>query len=409
MGRRRLRTVAAAELAHYRAHFLEAVREDGIVCLECGGVYRSLPQHVWWHGGTIREYRLKWGYSPSNPLMVPPRVEALRERARALNLVSYVSPASLERARAALLERKPRQSREARLAKSARARAQFASGWRPQEKRRKVDDATLRALVEEGLTISQIAERIGINFETARHRIRRLGLVSSVIAPPARPVSTAELLALSRAGLRAREIAAPTGLTLTAIRSRFHGLRRRGLLLPSDDPRARREALTAQILALARAGLRIREIAARTGLTPGAIRGRLGTLRRRSVAVPSLPGARPNSRLRVSDEQLLALARQGLGRNEIARQLGMAETTTFGRLASLRNRGLLPPDEWRARREALATEVLGLHQAGHSRGEIAARTGLTENAVRKRLARLCQEGLLPASGAPAAGSPPAGE
>ncbi len=230
MGRRRLRTVSAGELAHYRAHFLEAVREDGMVCLECGSILRALPHHVWMHGMTIDEYKAKWGYKRTNPLTVPALVENMRQRALAINLAGYAPPDALEKGREALLRLKPQHRLEARLAKGAVTRSRHASGWRPHEKLQKVDATTLRALVGEGLTILQIAARLGMAYTSVKKRIHRLGLTSPAIAPRVRRASDAELLTLRREGLLLREIAARTGMRAAAVGKRLRRLRRRGLL-----------------------------------------------------------------------------------------------------------------------------------------------------------------------------------
>ena len=60
------RAVPADELAFYRQHAREAVREDGVVCLECGALCWRLGKHVPVHGLSAAEYRAKWGY-PRRP------------------------------------------------------------------------------------------------------------------------------------------------------------------------------------------------------------------------------------------------------------------------------------------------------------------------------------------------------
>ena len=120
--------VSAHELAHYRAHFLEAVREDGIVCLECGNILRALPHHVWMHGMTIDDYKAKWGYKRANPLTVPALIEKMRQRALAINLAGYAPPDALEKGRQALLRLKLQHRLETRLAKGAVTRSRHASG-----------------------------------------------------------------------------------------------------------------------------------------------------------------------------------------------------------------------------------------------------------------------------------------
>ena len=54
--------VSARELGHYRKHVRKAIRADGVVCLECGGRWKSLGHHLRAHGVTVRGYREKWGY-----------------------------------------------------------------------------------------------------------------------------------------------------------------------------------------------------------------------------------------------------------------------------------------------------------------------------------------------------------
>ena len=238
MGRRRGRFVSATELAHYRAHFLEAVREDGIVCLECGNILRALPHHAWMHGMTIDDYKAKWGYKRTNPLTVPALVEKMRQRAVAINLAGYAPPDALEKGREALLRLKPRHRLEARLAKGVVTRSRHASGWRPHAKLQKVDETSLRALVGEGLTIGQIAARLGMGYSGVKKRIRRLGLVSPAVAPRVRRASNAELLALRQEGLLLREIAARTGMSAAAVGKRLRRLRHRGLLPPRPGPAA---------------------------------------------------------------------------------------------------------------------------------------------------------------------------
>ncbi len=57
------RSVSAQELDYYRHHFLEALREEGVVCLECGGLYKTMGRHVAKHGLILDAYREKWGYN----------------------------------------------------------------------------------------------------------------------------------------------------------------------------------------------------------------------------------------------------------------------------------------------------------------------------------------------------------
>jgi predicted transcriptional regulator len=60
--------VLAKKLAYYRTHFREAVQKDGVICLECGAIFKYLPGHLCKHNLSSREYRAKWGYNRTTPL-----------------------------------------------------------------------------------------------------------------------------------------------------------------------------------------------------------------------------------------------------------------------------------------------------------------------------------------------------
>jgi len=60
--------VLAKELAYYRAHFREAVQKHGVICLECGRQFKSLPQHLGKHQLSADDYKAKWGYNRTTPL-----------------------------------------------------------------------------------------------------------------------------------------------------------------------------------------------------------------------------------------------------------------------------------------------------------------------------------------------------
>lgn len=289
MRRRRRPSVSADELAYYRAHFLEAVREDGILCLECGVLFRFLGHHVWRHGLPIEEYKAKWGYNRGNPMVVPALVEKMRKRALAMNLAAYAPADAFQKARE-IRQRIPLPERaEGRVTKGTVTKARHATGWRPHAKLQKVDHAVLRGLVAEGLTIPQIAARMGVGQTGTRKWVRPLGFVSPAI--------------------KARE----------------------------------RKATDAELAALRQAGVRLADIAARTGTAARAVGKRLRRMQRRGVSLPRYIRVHPSPRCRVGDDQLLALAGEGLRHGEIAARVGLHRSSVSERLRSLRRRGLLPP------------------------------------------------------------------
>ena len=61
---------ASAPLATLCADPRRAIREEGIVCLVCGGLFRQLTNsHLRCHRTTSSEYKLRFGYNRGRPLM----------------------------------------------------------------------------------------------------------------------------------------------------------------------------------------------------------------------------------------------------------------------------------------------------------------------------------------------------
>jgi len=287
----RTRLVSPEELEYYRTHFLEAIREDGVVCLECGTIHRALGLHLRLrHSMEVDPYKQAWGYNRETALMIPALVRAYREKALAMDLHSKSPPDAFLKAQEAS-RRYPRSyRREARLKGAAKVRERIAAGWRVAAQK-KVGDEMLRAVAAEGLTVKEIATRLGLrSVPYLRGRLIALGL----LPPPQRPIPSAELLALRKAGLWPSEIAARTGMTASAVSERFEKLRRRGVEVPSPPgppPSARRRVSDEQLLKLAQARLRINEIAAKVGISYPGVQYRLRILRQRGLLRPS-PRAR---------------------------------------------------------------------------------------------------------------------
>jgi len=224
------RFVSAQELTYYRAHFLEARWEDGIVCLECGRLCQAMGNHVRRHGLTLDEYREQWGYNRGTALMAPALRAGLRAWAFARGLPALFPPeARLQRLRAGGPTNVPRRLK-ALLRQSAIVKARYAAGARPWNL--KVEGDVLRALVADGLPLGEVAARTGLTRKQALARIRALGLTSPGIPPPAVKVPEAVLLALRREGRWSSAIAARTGITVAAVAARLRKLRQRGVAVP---------------------------------------------------------------------------------------------------------------------------------------------------------------------------------
>ena len=78
-------------LAALRADPRQAIQEDNIRCLVCGGVFRQLTNtHLRGHGTSAAEYKSQFGYNRGRPLMCRALARLYAERARTAGLASLI-------------------------------------------------------------------------------------------------------------------------------------------------------------------------------------------------------------------------------------------------------------------------------------------------------------------------------
>ncbi|HET8564832.1 MAG TPA: MucR family transcriptional regulator [Candidatus Binatia bacterium] len=263
---------------------MEAVREDGVVCLDCGALRKALGSHLFFaHEMAIGDYKAKWGYNRQTGLVAPSTAEKLRQIAVARDLGANGSGRVLEIARKARAAASLTKRFEARTNHGKTLKARYANGWQP-SRHRKVNDETLRILGKEGHTCREIAEKTGLSRDQARSRLRNLGLF-----PPLRPrrkIGTQQILALRAAGLWPSDIAARLGLSRHAVLKRLWELRKKGVHVPrpkTPRPITRRRVTDDEFLALVAKGLKPAAIAARVGMKKGSVLTRAVLLRRRGL------------------------------------------------------------------------------------------------------------------------------
>jgi hypothetical protein len=86
-----VRQAKAAPLAVLRADPRQAVQQDCIRCLVCGGVFRQLTNtHLRGHGMTADEYKRRFGYNRGRPLMCLTLQRLYADRAVRIGLASRI-------------------------------------------------------------------------------------------------------------------------------------------------------------------------------------------------------------------------------------------------------------------------------------------------------------------------------
>ena len=131
----RITGTESATLLYYRSHIREACQNDHVMCLECGLTFKSLPQHLGKHHLTDDEYKARWGYNRTTPLVAGITLRGLRRRALAMNLrhIAHALRKALKARRGSRSPYRPEQ----RLAQIYAARNRIAVGLglrRPKKK-----------------------------------------------------------------------------------------------------------------------------------------------------------------------------------------------------------------------------------------------------------------------------------
>jgi hypothetical protein len=248
--------VFTKELAYYRAHFREAVQKDGVICLECGVIFKYLPGHLCKHNLSSEEYKAKWGYNRTTPLEQLSTRRKKRRNAIAMKFWTFTPPNAHQKATKARRGHGLPYRPERRLVDTEAARARVAAGFRrtasqvrkfqtrTKGRRRLVsnsnfrpskDDRRILSLRNRGLWPSEIASLLGIRGELVRHRLGLLKRNGITFQSPTRPwpnanrkVTDAEVLALAKSGLSVPEIAAKVGVGISSVHRRIKRLQERG-------------------------------------------------------------------------------------------------------------------------------------------------------------------------------------
>ena len=192
------------ELTYYRIHFREAVRKDGVICLECGRRFKSLAQHVGKHTLSIHDYKAKWGYNRTTSLVALTTHRKLRRAALALNLFAFSPPNSVQKATKAIRGRPWPYRPETRLNQTEAARASRL----PKLKGRDNNEKRLRH-------IRSSAQRAASRFKPSKEDLK--------------------ILSLRKRGLWSSEIAARLGIHVRSVLWRFQRLRQKGVYRPTTD------------------------------------------------------------------------------------------------------------------------------------------------------------------------------
>lgn len=157
-----------------------AIREREILCLVCRRPFRQLTNtHLRGHGLTADDYRQRFGYNRGTALMARDLRALYRARAVRFGLARWIRENPLQRTRGLAARGSQRairleeqlNKREAALRAAPLREARFReTGRDPRTKL--LDLAVVQALRQEGISMRQIARRLGVSSSTISARLR---------------------------------------------------------------------------------------------------------------------------------------------------------------------------------------------------------------------------------------------
>jgi ROS/MUCR transcriptional regulator protein len=171
--------------------------KDGVICLECGAIFKYLPGHLCKHNLSSDEYRAKWGYNRTTPLERLSTRRKKRRNALAMKLGSLSPRGSIEKAVNAKRGRAWPYRPESRLIQTEAARARVAAALRRVEQRHvsrpnnglelSRENRQVLSLRNRGLWPSEISAILGLRIQSVRWRLERLGKAGFTFPSPTAP------------------------------------------------------------------------------------------------------------------------------------------------------------------------------------------------------------------------------
>ncbi|HBS99640.1 MAG TPA: hypothetical protein DEB47_07175 [Citreicella sp.] len=194
-----------------------------------------------------------------------------------------------------------------------RRRLKLREGGNVRHQTRRFSDDDLRALHAEGLTDTDISERLGVSRGAVQWRRVMLDLPSTCAGRPHLPFDVETLLAHHAAGLTDPDIARLMGTTGCRIKYQRNKLGLAGNYKPGSPSLS-----NGKLRALHSEGLTDREIAARVGLSVATVGER-----RRNLSLP----AQRRPPMSADPDRVAQLRGEGLSYAEIGRRLGCGKST----------------------------------------------------------------------------------
>jgi hypothetical protein len=173
--------VAQEELDFLRAHFRQAIRDDEIVCLECGARVQRLATHLFtYHHMRQGPYKERWGYDRTTALCAKSESLKVSKEAKRRHWQQRLRPFRfrLGHSKGGVSRRQ-----EAKLTIADHLRGgERPTTWKRMPDGRVVSDALLAQARLKGERVEDIARLVGLDSGVVSVRLRKIGFEGRDIA-----------------------------------------------------------------------------------------------------------------------------------------------------------------------------------------------------------------------------------
>ena len=220
---------------------------------------------------------------------------------------------------------------------------------------RQIKDSKILELLDNGLTLTQIKDELGVSIETISQRIKKMRSQGVEIPEKIKTENTEndkKILELLEKGLTQTQIKEELGVSNKNILQRIKKMRSQGIVIPNKK-KTESEENDRKILELLKKGLTQSEIAEQLNLSRDKVFRNINKMRGRGIEIPKREKKENDER----DNKILELLEKGFSRKEIVEKMGISKQSISKRIIQMEERGVEIPEKKKKKIESTGADI----------------------------------------------------
>ena len=220
---------------------------------------------------------------------------------------------------------------------------------------RQIKDSKILELLDNGLTLTQIKDELGVSIETISQRIKKMRSQGVEIPEKIKTENTEndkKILELLEKGLTQTQIKEELGVSNKNILQRIKKMRSQGIVIPNKK-KTESEENDRKILELLKKGLNQSEIAEQLNLSRDKVFRNINKMRGRGIEIPKREKKENDER----DNKILELLEKGFSRKEIVEKMGISKQSISKRIIQMEERGVEIPKKKKKKIESTGADI----------------------------------------------------